>query len=143
LISHVVDSGIPVMGHLGLTPQMIHQLGGYKVQGRSKEQAERVKLEAQQLQEAGCFSIVLECVPASLAEEVSRQLTIPVIGIGAGSRVDGQVLVLHDLLGTRSDFVPKFVRRYENLESIVAGAISEYIDDVDQQLFPSEQEMYK
>ncbi len=142
IIERLVQFGIPVMGHLGLTPQSIHQLGGYLVQGKNSQAAERLKHEAQLLQEAGVFSIVLEKVPSILAKEISEQLKIPTIGIGAGKYCDGQVLVSHDMLGLYEKFKPKFVRRYAELGKAMGKAFEQYISDVKQRNFPSDDESY-
>lgn len=141
-IRRILTAGIPVMGHLGLTPQSIFKFGTYTV--RAKEEAEAKKLleDAHVLEEAGCFAIVLEKIPAKLAAQVARELSIPVIGIGAGSEVDGQVLVLHDLLGITKEFHPRFLRRYMNLYEDVKSAISLYIEDVKSVDFPNESEQY-
>ncbi len=139
----IVSAGIPVMGHLGLTPQSVHQLGGYKVQGRGEEAAARLKEDALILQEAGVFSIVLEAVPMDLAREVTESLYVPTIGIGAGPHCDGQVLVLHDLLGVFDRFTPKFVKRYAEIGQEVKRAIERYRDEVKQGLFPAEEHSYK
>jgi len=135
-IRAIVNTGIPVMGHLGLTPQSIHQLGGYRTQGRDADAAYTLLENAQVLQEAGCFSIVLESIPGRLAELVSLRLEIPTIGIGAGAGCDGQVLVTHDLLGIFERFTPKFVKRYANLSTEMRKAFSEYIADVKSKTFP-------
>jgi 3-methyl-2-oxobutanoate hydroxymethyltransferase len=129
-IRALVDVGIPVMGHIGLTPQSVHALGGYRVQGRTEESAARLEADAHALQEAGCFSIVLELVPAALAERISRALLIPTIGIGAGPGCDGQVLVLPDLLGLNDRFAPKFLKRYADLAGMVRTAVGTYADEV-------------
>ncbi len=142
LIQHSVDSGVPVMGHLGLTPQSIHQLGGFKVQGKEKKEHDRIFEESMMLQKAGCFSLVLECVPAPLAAEISKSLKIPTIGIGAGNETDGQVLVLQDMLGMNMEFKPKFLRHYMNGFEMIKGAINQYHQDVQTQVFPSEKESY-
>jgi 3-methyl-2-oxobutanoate hydroxymethyltransferase len=126
----LVEIGIPVMGHVGLTPQSVHALGGYRVQGRGEEGARRLEADARALQEAGAFSVVLELVPAELAGRVSSALAIPTIGIGAGSRCDGQVLVLPDLLGLNDSFTPKFLRRYAELAETVRGAVRSFAADV-------------
>lgn len=126
----LVDIGIPVMGHLGLTPQSVHALGGYRVQGRDAEAAERLRADARALQEAGAFALVLELVPATLAAEVTGALSIPTIGIGAGPQCDGQVLVLHDMLGLNEQFTPKFLKRYAGLADDVRAAVRAYADDV-------------
>jgi 3-methyl-2-oxobutanoate hydroxymethyltransferase len=143
LIQHLVESGVPVMGHLGLTPQSIHQLGGFKVQGRAREQAQLILDGALELERRGCFAIVLECVPSSLAREISLQLAIPTIGIGAGPDTDGQVLVWQDLLGLNEDFKPKFVRRYLNGAEAFRTALNQYAHDVRDSKFPSPQEGYE
>lgn len=142
LIHHLVDSGIPVMGHLGLTPQSINQLGGPKIQGRNEEQAATILQDALSLEKAGCFSLVLECIPALLAQKISEQLLIPTIGIGAGPEVDGQVLVLQDLLGMNPDFNPKFLKKYENIFSITQQALNQYAQDVKTQNFPTKENSY-
>ena len=140
-IAHLVGSGIPVMGHLGLTPQFYHSLGGYKVQGRDSGAALKLKADALCLEETGCFALVLECVPESLAGEISRSLSIPVIGIGAGREVDGQVLVLHDRLGL-TGFNPRFARRYLDGATLVKDALDGYCRDVASGAFPSEAEAF-
>ncbi len=139
----IVSAGIPVMGHLGLTPQSVHQLGGYKVQGRTDAAAKRLKEDALILQEAGAFSLVLEAVPMELAREVTEELNIPTIGIGAGPHCDGQVLVLHDLLGVFQRFTPKFVKRYAELGKMAKGAIEEYRKEVKEGKFPTEEHSYR
>ena len=136
-IRAITGSGIPVMGHLGLTPQSIHQLGGFRAQGKTAQAAKRLVEDAHLLEEAGCFSIVLESVPARLAALISRQLAIPTIGIGAGAGCDGQVLVTHDLLGLFDRFTPKFVKKYADLHAEMQQAFSEYIHDVTTGSFPS------
>ncbi len=141
-IERLVQLGIPVMGHLGLTPQSIHQLGGYGIQGKDTQAAERLKREALQLQESGIFALVLEKVPALLAKQISAQLKIPTIGIGAGKYCDGQVLVSHDMLGLYEKFKPKFVRRYAELGKAMSQAFKQYINDVKQKNFPNENESY-
>ena len=133
----IVNAGIPVMGHLGLTPQSVHQLGGFRAQGKTAPAAKRLMDDAQILEEAGCFSLVLESVPARLAEAVSRRLSIPTIGIGAGLGCDGQVLVTHDLLGLFDRFTPKFVKKYANLHAEMQRAFSEFIEDVETRRFPA------
>ena len=142
LIKHLVESGIPVMGHIGLTPQAIFQMGGFRVQGKSPQAADKLKNQALSLEDAGCFSVVLECVPAPLAETITRSLRIPTIGIGAGPQTDGQVLVLQDMLGFNKDFRPRFVRQYLNGVELFQTAINEFIEDVETTKFPSEQESY-
>ena len=143
VILHCVQSGIPVMGHLGLTPQFVHQLGGYKVQGKEKSAQEKLIEQAHTLERLGCFALVLECVPSSLAQEVSQQLSIPVIGIGAGRGTDGQVLVYHDLLGFNSGFKPKFVREFAQGNDWAKSALRSFHQEVVNQTFPLEQESYK
>ena len=138
----LTSAGIPVMGHLGLTPQSIHQLGGHRVQGRGDEAHQRIIDGARSLEEAGAYALVLECVPAGLAHEVSSGLSIPTIGIGAGEGCDGQILVLQDLLGLNGDFNPRFVRRFANLGDQVIGAIQNYGDAVRGGSFPSAEETY-
>ena len=141
-IERVLCAGIPVMGHLGLTPQSINKFGTYAV--RAKEEAEAQKLieDAKMLEEIGCFAIVLEKIPAQLATKVAQELSIPVIGIGAGGGVDGQVLVMHDMLGINKGFSPRFLRRYADLATIINDAVAHYIDDVKTRDFPNEKEQY-
>lgn len=141
-IKKIVNAGIPVMGHLGLTPQSIYQFGTYKV--RAKEDAEAQKLldDAKLLEELGCFAVVLEKIPANLAKKVSESISIPTIGIGAGPDCDGQVLVYHDMVGMNQGFSPKFLRRYLDLYAEITDAISKYVGDVKQQQFPNEKESY-
>ncbi len=141
-IRKIIDAGIPVMGHLGLTPQSINKFGTYAV--RAKEEAEARKLisDAHVLEEAGCFSLVLEKIPAALAERVAREVSIPVIGIGAGGGVDGQVLVVADMLGMNNGFSPRFLRRYANLHEVITTAVGRYIEDVKSCDFPNEKEQY-
>ena len=141
-VERILSAGIPVMGHLGLTPQSIHKFGTYVVRATDLEEAKKLKDDAQALARAGCFGIVLEKIPAKLAGEVTREISIPTIGIGAGSEVDGQVLVLHDMLGITQEFSPRFLRRYHNLQMEVKGAVQNYIDDVRSQNFPNEKEQY-
>jgi 3-methyl-2-oxobutanoate hydroxymethyltransferase len=143
LIRHLVDSGIPVMGHLGLTPQSVHTLSGYKVQGRDTVAAESILMDALALESAGCFSVVLECVPSALAKKISLQLQIPTIGIGAGADTDGQILVWHDLLGLQTEIQPKFVRTYLNAAQLIAGAVENYCQDVKTKQFPSAAESFE
>lgn len=133
----IVGAGIPVMGHLGLTPQSVHQLGGFRAQGKNAVAAKRLLEDAQILEEAGAFSLVLESVPARLAEFISKKISIPTIGIGAGLGCDGQVLVTHDLLGLFDRFTPKFVKKYANLHDAMNKAFAEYIDDVETKRFPA------
>jgi 3-methyl-2-oxobutanoate hydroxymethyltransferase len=141
-VRRIVEIGIPVMGHLGLTPQSVLVFGGYKVQARGEAEQERLLADARALEQAGCFSIVLEGIPARLGAEVSRELTLPTIGIGAGPGCDGQVLVSHDLLGYTLGRVPRFVRRYAELADVVRGAYAAYIADVKARRFPAEAESY-
>lgn len=141
-VERIVSAGIPVMGHLGLTPQSINKFGTYVVRAKEDEEAERLREDALLLQEKGCFSIVLEKIPAVLASEVTKSLTIPTIGIGAGSGTDGQVLVLHDMLGINNDFSPRFLRRYNNLYDGIKNSVQSYINDVKDINFPNENEQY-
>jgi 3-methyl-2-oxobutanoate hydroxymethyltransferase len=141
-IKRIISAGVPVMGHLGLTPQSIYKFGTYTVRARAEEEAEKLKKDALILQEAGCFAIVLEKIPAVLAREVSESLQIPTIGIGAGRFCNGQVLVMHDMLGINTEFKPRFLRQYLNLSDQVTGAVQQYIRDVKSQDFPSELEQY-
>ncbi|EHL29881.1 3-methyl-2-oxobutanoate hydroxymethyltransferase [Legionella drancourtii] len=136
-IAHLVNAGVPVMGHIGLTPQSIHQLGGFKVQGKSQEQAELLLQQALNLEQAGCFAVVIECVPQQLAQAITSALTIPTIGIGAGSHTDGQVLVWHDMLGLQTSFNPKFVKRYAQGKEVFLEAINHYAQQVQQVSFPA------
>lgn len=141
-VKRIIASGIPVMGHLGLMPQSINKYGTYAVRAKGDEEAEKLIRDAHLLEEAGCFSIVVEKVPAALAERVAKELTIPVIGIGAGGGVDGQVLVVSDMLGMTNGFSPRFLRRYADLYSVMTGAISQYVEDVKNSDFPNEKEQY-
>lgn len=141
-VKRILSAGIPVMGHLGLTPQSIFKFGTYTVRAREEAEAQKLIEDAHLLEEAGCFAIVLEKIPATLAEKVASELHIPVIGIGAGSGVDGQVLVLHDMLGITKEFSPRFLRRYLNLYDEVLGAVGHYIRDVKSRDFPNSQEQY-
>tara|TARA_B100001059_G_scaffold42332_1_gene34066 strand:+ start:141 stop:959 length:819 start_codon:yes stop_codon:yes gene_type:complete len=138
----ILSAGIPVMGHLGLMPQSIYKFGTYTVRAKQKEEAEKLIADAKLLEEAGCFAIVLEKIPAKLATQVAKSISIPVIGIGAGSGVDGQVLVIHDLLGITKQFSPRFLRRYLNLYQDIKDAVSNYIKDVKSVDFPNEKEQY-
>jgi 3-methyl-2-oxobutanoate hydroxymethyltransferase len=142
-IEVIVKAGIPVMGHIGLTPQSVHQFGGYKVQGREKSRREIVLRDALAVQDAGAFAVVLEGMPVDLAEEITGRLSIPTIGIGAGAHCDGQVLVLHDMLGLFDDFTPKFVKRYADLKATVQGAVQDYIGEVKERKFPAEEHTFK
>lgn len=141
-VKRILSAGIPVMGHLGLTPQSIHKFGTYVVRAKEKEEADRLIEDAIALQTAGCFAIVLEKIPADLAAKVASKLMIPVIGIGAGNGVDGQVLVVHDMLGINQEFSPRFLRRYHNLHAEMTGAVQAYIADVKSKDFPNEKEQY-
>ncbi|DAC62339.1 MAG: 3-methyl-2-oxobutanoate hydroxymethyltransferase [Candidatus Thalassarchaeaceae archaeon] len=141
-VKRIQQAGIPVMGHLGLTPQSIYKFGTYTVRAREQDEADKLLEDAKALQEAGCFSIVFEKIPAELAKEVSEALTIPTIGIGAGVDCDGQVLVLHDMLGITKDFSPRFLRRYADLGETIDGAVKQYIEDVRDKEFPSADEGY-
>jgi len=141
-IKRIISAGIPVMGHLGLTPQSIYKFGTFTVRAKEEEEAEQLKKDAIKLEQAGCFAIVLEKIPAQLAKEVAESVSIPVIGIGAGHDVDGQVLVLHDMLGMTHKFNPRFLRRYLNLYEEITGAIKQYVQDVKDVSFPNEEEQY-
>lgn len=141
-IERILSAGIPVMGHLGLTPQSIYKFGTYTVRAREKVEADRLFKDAQLLEKAGCFALVLEKIPASLAGKVSKSLAIPVIGIGAGGQCDGQVLVTHDMLGLTKEFSPRFLRRYLNLYDEIKGAVENYIKDVKRKNFPNRNEQY-
>mgnify|MGYP006083032231 FL=1 len=141
-IERILTAGIPVMGHLGLTPQSIYKFGTYTVRAKEEVEAEKLLADAKLLEEAGCFAIVLEKVPAQLAQKVAESISIPVIGIGAGDGVDGQVLVLHDMLGMTHEFNPRFLRRYLNLADDITGAVQSYVQDVKSADFPNEKEQY-
>ena len=141
-IQRILTAGIPVMGHLGLTPQSIHKFGTYSVRAKEEAEAQKLLHDAKLLEEAGCFALVLEKIPAELATKVAKEISIPVIGIGAGGGVDGQVLVLHDMLGINNGFSPRFLRRYLNLFAEMTGAVGRYIDDVKNGDFPNAQEQY-
>ena len=142
-IERILTAGIPVMGHLGLTPQSIYKFGTYTVRARENSEADKLIEDAKLLEQAGCFAIVLEKIPAPLAKRVTEAISIPTIGIGAGSGVDGQVLVLHDMLGITMDFSPRFLRRYLNLENDIRGAVEQYVSDVRSQDFPNSEEQYE
>jgi len=142
-IHAIVDAGMPVMAHIGLTPQSVHQFGGYKIQGREKSRREMVLRDAAAVEEAGAFSVVLEGMPLDLAQEITERLTIPTIGIGAGAHCDGQVLVVHDMLGLFEDFTPKFVKRFADVKSVMTGAVKEFIGAVKEQKFPAEEHSFK
>lgn len=141
-IQRILDAGIPVMGHLGLTPQRIYQFGTYKVRAKEEEEAERLERDAALLQQAGCFAIVLEKIPAALAARVTQSLSIPTIGIGAGPSCDGQVLVTHDMLGLTTEFHPRFVRRYAELADMIHEAVERYCADIRARQFPTIEESY-
>jgi 3-methyl-2-oxobutanoate hydroxymethyltransferase len=141
-ITRILTAGIPVMGHLGLTPQSIYKFGTYIVRAKEEAEAERLIEDAKALEEAGCFAIVLEKIPAKLAEQVAKSVSIPIIGIGAGGGVDGQVLVIHDMLGINNEFNPRFLRKYHNLYEEMMGAFQRYIEDVKSKDFPNESEQY-
>lgn len=142
LINHIVESGVPVMGHLGLTPQMINILGGHKVQGKKEKEQELIRQQAKELEDAGCFALVLECVPSDLAQKITADLRIPTIGIGAGVHCDGQILVLQDLLGMNLEFQPRFLRKYLEGAKLIQEALESYCRDARDQSFPSEKESY-
>tara|TARA_B110000444_G_scaffold233107_1_gene242296 strand:- start:646 stop:1458 length:813 start_codon:yes stop_codon:yes gene_type:complete len=141
-IKRIIDSGVPVMGHLGLTPQSIYKFGTYTVRAKEKEEIKKIKSDISKLEKAGCFAIVLEKIPSQLAKELAQSVKIPVIGIGAGKDVDGQVLVMHDMLGINTDFNPRFLRRYADLSKIVNDAVNHYIKDVKETKFPNDSEAY-
>ena len=138
-VERILTAGIPIMGHLGLTPQSIHRFGTYTVRAREEAEAEKLVRDARLLEEAGCFAVVLEKIPAVLAERVSKELSIPTIGIGAGGGTDGQVLVIHDMLGINKGFSPRFLRRYADLHTVMTDAVGRYVADVKSQDFPNEQ----
>lgn len=141
-IRRILSAGIPVMGHLGLTPQSIHKFGTYTVRAKEEAEAQRLLHDAHLLEEVGCFSVVLEKIPAALATRVSQELSVPTIGIGAGGGTDGQVLVVHDMLGINKGFSPRFLRRYADLHEVMTDAVSRYIEDVKSGDFPNEKEQY-
>ena len=141
-IERILQAGIPVIGHLGLTPQSIYKFGTYQVRAKEKSEADQLLKDAELLQDLGCFSVLLEKIPADLACQVSKRLSVPVIGIGAGSYVDGQVLVLHDMLGMTQEFHPRFLRRYLNLQDLIIDAVQRYNKDVKSADFPNENEQY-
>jgi 3-methyl-2-oxobutanoate hydroxymethyltransferase len=142
VIKFLVDAGVPVMGHLGLTPQSVNQFGGYRLQGKDKSTAESILIDAHALEDAGCFSMVLEMIPSKLAKLITNELTVPTIGIGAGKYTSGQVLVLHDLLGLTDGFNPKFLRKYLNGADVFKKAINNFNADVKEQKYPGEKESY-
>lgn len=141
-IKRILNAGIPVMGHLGLTPQSIYKFGTYTVRAKEEKEAEDLIEDAKMLEKVGCFAIVLEKIPAALAKKVAESVNIPIIGIGAGNDVDGQVLVLHDMIGMTHEFHPRFLRRYLNLYEDMTGALSQYVEDVKSRDFPNESEQY-
>lgn len=141
-VKRIISAGVPVMGHLGLTPQSIYKFGTYTVRAKEEHEANKLKRDALLLQEAGCFAIVLEKIPANLAKEVSESLHIPTIGIGAGGDCDGQVLVMHDMLGINTEFKPRFLRQYLNLHELVTSGVKQYIKDVKSKDFPNKKEQY-
>ncbi len=141
-VLRILSAGVPVMGHLGLTPQSIYKFGTYTVRAREKEEAGKLLQDAKLLEECGCFGLVLEKIPAELAKQVAASIKIPVIGIGAGPDVDGQVLVLQDILGITKEFKPRFLRRYADLDSVMTSALNKYVDDVKAKSFPNEDEKY-
>jgi 3-methyl-2-oxobutanoate hydroxymethyltransferase len=138
----VVDMDIPVVGHIGLTPQSIHRMGGYRIQGKQEEQARQLVIDAQAIEEAGAFALVLEGIPAVLAQEITRMVSIPTIGIGAGIHCDGQVLVIHDILGLCEKYSPKFVKKYADAATLISTGISEYIREVKEKKFPGEEHSF-
>ena len=142
-IRKIVSAGIPVMGHIGLTPQSIHKFGGYRVQGKSEDDAKYLLESAKAVEEAGAYSLVLESIPAPLAKRITESISIPTIGIGAGKDVDGQILVIYDLLGMDKDFNPKFLKKYADLHSIITEAVSSYIEEVKNGIFPDEEHSFK
>ena len=141
-VNAIVKAGIPVMGHVGLTPQSVHQFGGYKVQGKNFLDSKQIKQDAKDLQKAGVFCLVLEGIPEELAAEITIDLKIPTIGIGAGTKCDGQILVIHDLLGFNPDFAPKFVKRYAQLSDVIQNAVIDFISEVQNEKFPSPEHTY-
>lgn len=141
-VERIISAGVPVMGHLGLTPQSIYKFGTYTVRATTREEADKLISDAKLLEQLGCFAIVLEKIPAHLAKKVSEEVNIPIIGIGAGADVDGQVLVVHDMLGITQEFKPRFLRRYLNLYDSIGNAVKSYIDDVKTRNFPNDQEKY-
>ena len=141
-VQRILSAGIPVMGHLGLTPQSIHKFGTYAVRAKEEAEAEKLLRDAHLLSEAGCFGIVLEKIPAALAARVTAEIPTPTIGIGAGAGCDGQVLVIHDMLGINKGFSPRFLRRYADLHTVMTGAVEQYVRDVKECDFPNEKEQY-
>lgn len=143
VVEKIVRAGIPVMGHIGLTPQSVHRMGGYVIQGRDEEKAKRLLEDAKALEDAGCSSLVLEGIPATVAQEISEALSIPTIGIGAGPHCDGQVLVIYDLLGMDPSFAPKFVKRYADLHQVIGDAVGTYLQEVRARSFPAEEHSFQ
>ena len=141
-ITRILSAGVPVMGHLGLTPQSIYKFGTYTVRAKEETEAQKLLEDAKMLEEVGCFSVVLEKIPSSLTKKVSESISIPTVGIGAGPHADGQILVLHDLLGINKAFKPRFLRQYADLNGIMTDAISNYIKDVKSKSFPNDKESY-
>jgi 3-methyl-2-oxobutanoate hydroxymethyltransferase len=141
-IQRILSAGVPVMGHLGLTPQSIYKFGTYTVRAREEEEANKLIEDAIALEESGCFAIVIEKVPADLTKKITEKLSIPIIGIGAGPHTDGQVLVMHDMLGINKEFNPRFLRRYADLHSTITTAVENYITDIKSGSFPNEEESY-
>lgn len=141
-VQRILSAGIPIMGHLGLTPQSIHKFGTYAVRAKEEAEAEKLLRDAHLLSDAGCFGIVLEKIPAELAARVTKEISAPTIGIGAGGGCDGQVLVIHDMLGINKGFSPRFLRRYADLHSVMTGAVEQYVKDVKDCDFPNEKEQY-
>ena len=142
-IEALVKMGVPVMGHVGLTPQSVHQFGGYRIQGRGEADARAILDDALAVEQAGAFSVVLEGIPVQLAREITQRLSIPTIGIGAGVHCDGQILVVHDMLGLFDDFTPKFVKRYANLKETIGGAVQSYMEEVRTEAFPAEEHAFQ
>ena len=141
-ITRILSAGVPVMGHLGLTPQSIYKFGTYTVRAKEEEEAQKLLEDAHMLDEVGCFAVVLEKIPSTLTKQVSESIVIPTIGIGAGPHADGQILVLHDMLGINKEFKPRFLRRYADLDGIMHDAIAQYVSDVKSKSFPNEKESY-
>ena len=142
-IEALVKMGVPVMGHVGLTPQSVHQFGGYRIQGRGEADARAILDDAMAVEQAGAFSVVLEGIPVQLAKEITQRLSIPTIGIGAGVHCDGQILVVHDMLGLFDDFTPRFVKRYANLKETIGGAVQSYMEEVRTEAFPAEEHAFQ
>ncbi len=141
-IEALVKMGVPVMGHVGLTPQSVHQFGGYRIQGRGEADARNILDDALAVEQSGAFAVVLEGIPVQLAREITRRVSIPTIGIGAGMHCDGQILVVHDMLGLFDDFTPKFVKRYANLKDTIGGAVQSYMEEVRTEAFPAEEHTF-